>query len=195
MVTKLRFSSSVLKNCQYANPQKRNEAGALTAISNLAMELCTPLQGVLNKVFRKCSTKEEICDNVRNECIEFQMVTLPDNYFLLKKIPANGRKQASYWEKAFELAGIPNDDNGDDGSNGCFDLDTLIISLKEKIATESGLVKYPMLLSLFKTVASLSHGNSAPENRFSINKFIIGIHGNSIQADTIQALRMVKVRF
>ena len=34
---------------------------------------------------------------------------LPDNYFILKKIPANGRKQALYWEKAFEFAGIPND--------------------------------------------------------------------------------------
>ena len=36
-----------------------------------------------------------------------------------------------------------------------------------------------MLLSLFKAVASLSHENSAPENGFSINKFI-------------EALRMVK---
>ena len=78
-------------------------------------------------------------------------------------------------EKAFELARIPNDDNGhdssddgsNDGSNGCFDLDTLIISLKEKIVTESGLVKYPMLLSLFKSVVSFYHGNSAPENGFA----------------------------
>ena len=121
MATKLPLSSSVLKNCRYVNSQKRNEAGALTAISNLAMKLCIPLQGVLNKVFPKCSKKEDICDNVRNEWREFQMDTLPDNHFHLKKIPANGRKQASYWEKAFELAGIRNDDNGDDGSNGCFD--------------------------------------------------------------------------
>ena len=44
-----------------------------------------------------------------------------------------------------------------DGSDVCFDLDILIISLKEKTITESGLVKYPMLLLLFKTAASLSH--------------------------------------
>ena len=49
-----------------------------------------------------------------------------------------------------------------------------------------------MLLSLFKTVASLSHAKSAPENGFSINKFMIGFHRNIIQADTIEALRMVK---
>ena len=40
-------------------------------ISNLAMELCTTLQEVLNSVFRKCSTKEGISDNVRNEWSEF----------------------------------------------------------------------------------------------------------------------------
>ena len=122
----------------------------------------------------------------------------------LKNVPANGRKQASYWEKAFELAGIPNDnghdggddvsdDGSDDGSDGCFDLDTLIISLKEKIITESGSVKYPMLLSLFKSVASFYHGNSAPENGFCM-KFIIGIRGNSIQADTIEADTMEALR-
>ena len=141
------------------------------------------------------------------------MDTLPNNSFPLKKIPSNACKQAQYWEKVFELAGIPNDNNGDDhyaksvrirsysgpyfpafginterqqvskylplfspnvekcgpkyfriwtlyavdGSDGCFDLDILIISLKEKTITESGLVKYPMLLLLFKTAASLSH--------------------------------------
>ena len=42
------------------------------------------------------------------------MDTLPNNNFLLKKIPANAYKQAHYWEKVFELAGIPNDNNGDD---------------------------------------------------------------------------------
>ena len=91
-------------------------------------------------------------------------------------------------EKAFELARIPNDDNGhdssddgsNDGSNGCFDLDTLIISLKEKIVTEFSSVKYHMLLFLFKTtVVSLSHGNSVPKNGFAISKLIIGCHGNS----------------
>ena len=58
------------------------------------------------------------------------MDTSPNNYFLLEKIPASGCKQASYWEKAFELTGIPSDNNGDDGSDICFDFDTLTISLK-----------------------------------------------------------------
>ena len=49
-----------------------------------------------------------------------------------------------------------------------------------------------MLLSLFKAVPSLSHGRNAPENGFSINKFFIGLHRNSIQADKIEVLGMVQ---
>ena len=67
-----------------------------------------------------------------------------------------------------------------------------MISLKDNIVTESDSVKYPMPLLLFKTVASLFHVNSAPEKGFSINKVIIGLHGKSTQADTIEALKMVK---
>ena len=37
---------------------------------------------------------------------------------------------------------------------------------------------------MYKCVLSLSHGNSAPENGFSINKRIIDIHGNSIEKET-----------
>ena len=142
------------------------------------MELCIPLQGVLNEVFPKCSTKEEICYNVRNEQREFQTYLTRQLFsFKLKKIPANGCKQVSYWEKTFELAGIPSSNNGDYASDDCFDFDTLIISLKEKIVTESGSVEYPLFLSLFKTVVSLSYRNSAPETGFSIKNSSLGFIG------------------
>ena len=62
----------------------------------------------------------------------------------------------------------------------------------EKQFLNESAVKYPIILSLFKSVASLSHGNAAPGNGFSINKHLIGIHGTSIQPDTIEGLRIVK---
>ena len=43
-----------------------------------------------------------------------------------------------------------------------------------------------------KCVLSISHGNSAPENGFSINKHILDIYGHSLKEDTIEALRVVK---
>ena len=43
-----------------------------------------------------------------------------------------------------------------------------------------------------KCVLSISHGNSAPESGFCINKHILDIHGHSLKEDTIEALRVVK---
>ena len=43
-----------------------------------------------------------------------------------------------------------------------------------------------------KCVLSISHGNSALESGFSINKHILDIHGHSSKEDTIEALRVVK---
>ena len=52
--------------------------------------------------------------------------------------------------------------------------------------------KHPFLVSLFKLVLSISQGNSAPENGFSINKAMLDIHGYSLGESTIEALRFVK---
>ena len=41
-------------------------------------------------------------------------------------------------------------------------------------------------------IVSFSHGNSAPENGFSINKYLIQMHGTFLNSDTIEAFRFVK---
>ena len=43
-----------------------------------------------------------------------------------------------------------------------------------------------------KCILSLSHGNSAPERGFSINKLILKVHGYSTYKDTLRALWLVK---
>ena len=58
--------------------------------------------------------------------------------------------------------------------------------------TDNVMLKYPQLFSLVKAVLSLSHGNASPESGFSINKSILDTHGNSLDPDRIQALRIVK---
>ena len=63
------------------------------------------------------------------------------------------------------------------------------------ILNENGKPKYPQLFSLAKSILSLSHGNVVPERGFSINKYMLSIHGNSIQGDTITSLRLLKIRF
>ena len=53
-------------------------------------------------------------------------------------------------------------------------------------------VKFPVLTAVMKCILSMSHGNSAPESGFSINKHILDIHGHSLKEDTIEAIRVVK---
>ena len=62
----------------------------------------------------------------------------------------------------------------------------------EKLMGSDGKPKYAFLVSLFQVILSISHGNSAPENGFSINKAILDVDGNSLGESTIEALRFVK---
>ena len=62
----------------------------------------------------------------------------------------------------------------------------------QKLNSSDGQPKYPFLVSLFKLVLSISHGISAPENGFSINKAMLDIHGYSLGESLIEALRFVK---
>ena len=61
----------------------------------------------------------------------------------------------------------------------------------QKLNSSDGQPKYPSLVSLFKLVLSISHGNSAPENGFSINKAMLDIHGYSLGESTVEALQFV----
>ena len=45
---------------------------------------------------------------------------------------------------------------------------------------------------LLKLILSLSHGNSAHENGFSINKLLLEIHGSSPKEETIEAIGIFK---
>ena len=60
------------------------------------------------------------------------------------------------------------------------------------MTNEDGVLKYPQLFALAKDVLSLSHGNVVPERGFSINKYLLSVHENSIKEDTIVTLRLVK---
>ena len=83
------------------------------------------------------------------------------------------RCQISYWENAFELAGLPF--NSD--SKCKVDIDILIVLLEILIVDNAGSPKFPSI---------------TPENGFSINKYLIQMHGTSLNSDTIEVLRFVK---
>ena len=63
-----------------------------------------------------------------------------------------------------------------------------------KVRDDAGQYKFKHLASVANCVLSLSHGNAALERGFSLNKNFLDIHGNSIQGETITALRIGLLR-
>ena len=99
------------------------------------------------------------------------------------------KKTNSYWSYALELC----------------DLSPPIEELRSKyvridhywrkvggILKDDGTFKYAQLFLLVKLLLSISHGNSVPERGFSINKYLLQVHGSSTSEKTIEALRFVK---
>ena len=119
----------------------------------------------------------------------YQMHSLADSSYKNEaNETAQGKRQVSYWENVFQLAGLPFNTE----SKCKFDINTLIISLEKKIVDVAGSRKFPCIASLFKIVSSFSHGNSVPENGFSFNKYMIQLRGTVFNSETIAALRFVK---
>ena len=83
--TKLPLHSSVLKKAVFLDAREKNDTGALSAISNLALEVCKPLKSSLNKLFLNCHTIETVCDGIRNEFRDLQMDVIPDTYLYAGK--------------------------------------------------------------------------------------------------------------
>ena len=185
---KLPWQSKILRNAIFLDPAKKGDKRSLNAITNLTKEVCKPLEGVLRKIFPSCSTTDEVCDQICNEWRMYQIHFLAEtSYNNEANETTQGRHQISYWENAFELAGLPF--NSD--SKCKVDIDALIVSLQKEIVDDAGSPKFPSIASLIKTV-SFSHGNSSSENGFFINKYLIQIHGTFVNSDTIEALRFVK---
>ena len=162
MRVKLPWQSKILRNAILLDPAKKGDKRSLYAITNLTQEVCKPLEGVLRKIFPTCSTTDEVCDQICNEWRMYQIHFLAETcYNNEANETTQGRRQISYWENAFELAGLPF--NSD--SKCKVDIDTLIVSLEKEIVDDAGSPKLPSIASLFKIV-SFSHANSAPENGF-----------------------------
>ena len=91
------------------------------------------------------------------------------------------------------IAGITEVGNIDE-TKSC-DFEKLVLYFEKNCTSNDGKVKYPFLVCLFRLILSFSHGNSAPENDFSINKLLLEIHGSSLEKETIEVIRIVKIVF
>ena len=141
---KLPWQSKILRNAILLDPAKKGDKRSLNAITNLTKEVCKPLEGVLRKIFPPCSTTDEVCDQICNEWRMYQIHFLAEtSYNNEANETTQGRRQISYWENAFELAGLPF--NSD--SKCKVDIDALIVSLEKEIVDHAGSPKFPSIAS------------------------------------------------
>ena len=86
------------------------------------------------------------------------------------------------------LAGVSNQSHDEESTYKRIDAYWFCV---QAIVDKCGKKKYSTLWSLVKCLLSLSHGNADPERGFSL-RFLLQVHGNAIQEETIEAVRLVK---
>ena len=111
---KLPLDVPFIKQAQYLHPEKRHLPGATSAISNLALSICSVHKNCLQNVFTVKSpvTCEEIVDMVRNQWLLYQNETVKEEYYknLDSKSADSSRCQYSYWKAVEAESGLVSHD-------------------------------------------------------------------------------------
>ena len=83
----LPFNVLTLKYAQYFHPQKRNNVGATSAVSNLALKFTRVVGNKRNNIFavNGKNTPETVCDMIRHQWMTYQNEDIPDSYFRLEE--------------------------------------------------------------------------------------------------------------
>ena len=146
-----------------------------------------------SEVFMQHGSDEDICDKVRLQWSLYQLEEISDHFYVKPETepPQSTHSRPLYWSYASELSGLaPVQKN-----HSKFLRIDKYWSKVDKMLNESGNLKHPELFQLAKVVLSLSHGNSAHDHGFSINKIQLDAHGTSMGKDTISTLRYGRLAF
>lgn len=186
----LPFNNKIIEHAQYFHPEKRNHSMSTSGISNLALKITKVFGKSSQKVFDAGKSPNEIVDLVRSQWKMYQVEEIhPSSYLTSGETEETNKKtQNSYWNYALDYCGLFTEER----KFSKFVRADVYWDSIGKITNEEGVLKYPQLFALAKCVLSLSHGNVVPERGFSINKYLLSVHGNSLKEETIVSLRLVK---
>ena len=135
-------------------------------------------------------SREQVCNKIRTQWIAYQLQDIPKEFFTKSndEVSKSSWRTNLYCSYALELCDL----------HPIQETDSQFIRIDHywrkigKILSDDGLQKYTHLICLVKCILSLSHGNSTPGRGFSINKYILEVHGNSTSEKTLESLRFVK---
>ena len=181
----------MIEYAQFLNPQKRNSQTTMSSICNLALKIVKVFCSRSSLVLNVCPDKslDDIADIIRNQWRIYQAEAIPESMYFCqtsKTKPVN----VSYWNYYLKYCGIFSDSTDNSQSNH-IRIDDLRKSVGSMM-NDDGNLKYPQLFALPKALLSISHGNVVPERGFSLNKYMLSIHGNNLEVENIISLRIVK---
>ena len=188
----LPFDITIPKCAQFLHPEKRNNPGSTSGFSNLVLKVTKALEITICKTFQvpQSDSREQVCHKIRTQWIAYQLEDIPKEFYTKSNDEASKsfRRTNSYWSYARELSDF----------QPILETDLQFIRIDHywrkigKILSDDGLQKYTHLICLIKCILSLTHRNSTPEQGFSINKYILEVHGSSSSEKTLESLRFVK---
>ena len=197
LLDNLPLKKAIIRDAQFLHPNQRRkkvEKPLLRLVGEVAKCLGESYYDVFG-VEKSCSV-DDLKDIIKTEISFYRMETIPETFYMNQKHASENGKEAkkshkSYWKVAYEIfAGVEEEEVSEDDIFRRVDSYWTDVSL---ICDEvTGKPKYPKLSKLAFCILVLPHGNAEPERGFSINKLMLGIHGTSLDDDTIIALRLVK---
>ena len=200
LLANLPLGKAVIRDAQYLHPNLRRKK-LEKPLLRLVGEVATCLGDSFHAYFDvdKSCTVDDLKDMIKTEVSFYRMETIPESFYLIKDATEKEKEakktsagQRAYWKQAYEvIVGIEEEDIGDQ-VNIFRRIDNYWIDIGHITDEITGLPKYGKLSKLAMCVLVLPHGNAEPERGFSINKFMLAIHGTSLDDETIIALRLIK---
>ena len=182
------FTNKITEYSQSLHPQERNCGASTGAISNLCLKMVKVFGSKAPKIFKLPldSTSYSIVDVKRHQWKMYQFVHITESMYIAENETRKNSISNSYWNYALEHSGLFQERPMEESryvriSSYWNSINGILNKFAKPI--------YTQLFALTKSILSWSHRNVAPERGFSINIYLLSIHGNSIDEKTIVALR------
>ena len=196
LLKNLPLKKQVIRDAKYLHPNSRSTSStSVKGIARLTRTLAQCLGDAFHDVFqlKKEATVDSLVDEISCEWSLYSIDDIPSSLIFKdeKTETAKRKSQPSYWKYAYGLCGIDDYDVNEDDYK-FRRIDEYWLSIGKFTDDVTGKLKYKNLSKLALCVMVLPHGNAEPERGFSINKYMLSVHGSALKEETIVALRIVK---
>ena len=192
LMKNLPLNQQVIHDVQYLHPMLRNEKIMEKPLKRLAGTVAKCLGESFHDLFQleKSCTVDEFENIVKSEIDFYRIEMIPDSMIFLEKpeVKKASQQKTSYWKDAFDILAGVRIDKTEENNFVYRRVDNFWLDVLDMKDVASGNQKYKHLAKLALCCLVLSHGNAEPERGFSIDKYLLKVHGNAIEDESILLL-------